>query len=67
MHKVEFMISNGQYKRWRRYLILRYGSGKSLNKMIQHCVRNIVIDEMIKEADRALQRIKAVNKLTKGG
>lgn len=59
MHKIEFMISNGQYKMWSYYLRLRWGRGKnrSLNRMVELCAKKIVAEEMGAEVERAVERL----------
>jgi hypothetical protein len=66
MHKVEFMISNGQYKRWRHYLRMKWGGRKSLNRMIILSAQAMIADEMFKEEERAKKREEISKTLMKG-
>ena len=66
MHKIEFMISNGQYKRWRRYLMLKWGRGKSLNRMVRLSAQYVVADEIFKEALQSDRRAELAKILAKG-
>ena len=67
MYKVEFMITNGQHKRWSQYLKRKFGKGKSFNRMTKLSIMFIVAEMMTADARRAVQRLDAVNNLTKGG